>query len=198
MQVFLTRRGRQSLCVFVIVVVYKWAYTFFNIFTNFFVAQHLHVIMPTAIERVTTRLKTRERERQLHVHTLSCIFIWTIACLVCAADVGVTTSIHFYFLFFWVPVVFPFPELQLHADHVDYNCISATRLATARVGIRLQFMSTPELHFYLGYSLSCVPPPEWRQGYFLFFIFWVPVACPFTKLQLHAGHVDCNQWWCQE
>ncbi|XBI68686.1 hypothetical protein VPH35_047856 [Triticum aestivum] len=33
-------------------------------------------------------------------------------------------------------------------------------LATARVGTRMQFMSTHELHFHLGYSLSYVPPPE--------------------------------------
>ena len=170
----------------------------FHHFYYFFVAQHLHVIMPTAIERVATRLKTRERGSANCTSTLSCIFICAIACLVCAADVGVTARIHFYFLFFSVPVASPCPELQLHAGHVNYNCISATRLATARVGTRMQFMSTHELHFHLGYSLSCVPPPEWLQGCFLFFIFWASIACPFPKLQLHAGHVDCNQWRCQD
>ena len=122
MQVFLTRRGRQSLCVFVIVVVYKRAYSFFNIFTNFFVAQHLHVIMPTAIERVTTRLKTRERERQLHVHTLSCIFIWVIACLVCR-------RIHFYFLFF---------GSQFYAHSLSCNCMRAMSTAIACLSLDSQ------------------------------------------------------------
>ena len=147
--------------------------------------------MPTAIERVATRLKTRERGSANCTSTLSCIFICAIACLVCAADVGVTARIHFYFLFFSVPVAFPCPELQLHAGHVNYNCISVTRLATARVGTRMQFMSTPELHFHMGYSLSCVPPPEWRQGCFLLFFLGVSsmpiplvaIACGPCRLQ---------------